>query len=125
MAHRRADARPTRTVDAAPPGGGTAGVEPGAAGWARPSTPQADPAQSGTVPSEPTEDTRVEDDPAEDAERVDPVDAADGSGPPLAALRLDRILAAEDDPRGWGGRGDDAAPDHDRWLREQRPPHWS
>ena len=29
--------------------------------------------------------------------------------------------AGEDDPRSWG----DAEGDHDEWLREQRPPHWS
>ncbi|MEH0108272.1 hypothetical protein V6N00_00875 [Tersicoccus sp. MR15.9] len=57
----------------------------------------------------------------------DPADAEDTprpSAPSVSALRLDRILAAEDDPHGWGGRGDETAPEHDRWLREQRPPHW-
>lgn len=30
-------------------------------------------------------------------------------------------LAAEDDPRAWG----DSIEDRDKWLREQRPPHWN
>jgi aminoglycoside phosphotransferase (APT) family kinase protein len=28
----------------------------------------------------------------------------------------------DDTDEGWGERPDDAA--HERWLREQRPPHW-
>ncbi|WP_188667144.1 hypothetical protein [Tersicoccus solisilvae] len=42
----------------------------------------------------------------------------------VTAMRLDDVLAAEDDPRRWGGRGEETAPEHDRWLRDQRPPHW-
>lgn len=124
MAHRRADARPTRTVDVVPPAGGTAAdVE---SGTSPSGTGPFDTGPFDTERADPVEDTEraepAQDESEEDAERID---AMPGGSPPLAALRLDRILAAEDDPRGWGGRGDDAAPDHDRWLREQRPPHWS
>lgn len=29
---------------------------------------------------------------------------------------------ADDTDRGWGERPDES--EHDRWLQEQRPPHW-
>ncbi|MFJ6133924.1 hypothetical protein [Janibacter terrae] len=52
------------------------------------------------------------------------------------AQQLGHEQAEEDDPRsrrrpeqtrddtdrGWGERPDES--EHDRWLREQRPPHW-
>ncbi|GER21756.1 hypothetical protein NCCP1664_02530 [Zafaria cholistanensis] len=46
-----------------------------------------------------------------------------GSGRRSAGGPVDSVvprLATEDEPRAWGERGDD----RDRWLREQRPPHW-
>lgn len=43
--------------------------------------------------------------------------------PPQRPVRRRRPEQTSDDTdRGWGERSEED--DHDRWLREQRPPHW-
>lgn len=42
---------------------------------------------------------------------------------PVPRVRRRRPEQTRDDTdRGWGERPEDD--EHDRWLREQRPPHW-
>ena len=42
---------------------------------------------------------------------------------PKPRVRRRRPEQTRDDTDvGWGGRSEED--DHDRWLREQRPPHW-
>lgn len=53
----------------------------------------------------------------------DPADATAGSKPkPKPKPRAKPEQTRDDTDRGWGERPDEDA--HDRWLREQRPPHW-
>lgn len=42
--------------------------------------------------------------------------------PEPPALRRTPEQTRDDTDRGWGERPDED--EHDRWLREQRPPHW-
>lgn len=43
--------------------------------------------------------------------------------PPAPKVRRRRPEQTRDDTdRGWGERSDED--EHERWLREQRPPHW-
>ena len=46
--------------------------------------------------------------------------AQPGSGPPRVRVRPEQTR--DDTDAGWGERPDEDG--HDRWLREQRPPHW-
>ena len=57
--------------------------------------------------------------------KADPADAAPGSKPkpkPKPKPKAKPEQTRDDTDRGWGERPDEDA--HDRWLREQRPPHW-
>ncbi|MGQ0464493.1 MAG: hypothetical protein ACT4QG_04140 [Sporichthyaceae bacterium] len=41
-------------------------------------------------------------------------------------MRTDPVLpgrSRDDEDRGWGEDGEDAARERDEWLRRQRPPH--
>ena len=54
---------------------------------------------------------------------ADPADATPGSKPkPKPKPKAKPEQTRDDTDRGWGERPDEDA--HDRWLREQRPPHW-
>ena len=53
--------------------------------------------------------------------KADAADATAGSKPkPKPKAKPEQTR--DDTDRGWGERPDEDA--HDRWLREQRPPHW-
>lgn len=55
--------------------------------------------------------------------KADPADATPGSKPkPKPKPKAKPEQTRDDTDRGWGERPDEDA--HDRWLREQRPPHW-
>ncbi len=41
---------------------------------------------------------------------------------PVTAPRVRPEQTRDDTDAGWGERRDESG--HDRWLREQRPPHW-
>ena len=41
---------------------------------------------------------------------------------PTRRVRRRPDQTSDDTDRGWGERADED--EHDRWLREQRPPHW-
>lgn len=43
-----------------------------------------------------------------------------GSSPPAERVRPEQTT--DDTDAGWGERPDEDS--HERWLREQRPPHW-
>lgn len=47
---------------------------------------------------------------------------AEQEGAPTPRPRRSPEQTRDDTDRGWGERPDES--DHDRWLREQRPPHW-
>lgn len=42
--------------------------------------------------------------------------------PPARRPRRRLAQTSDDTDRGWGERRDES--EHDRWLQEQRPPHW-
>lgn len=48
--------------------------------------------------------------------------APEGKATPKPVRRRRPEQTADDTDRGWGERPEED--DHDRWLREQRPPHW-
>lgn len=68
------------------------------------------------------------DEPIADASAADDKATTDeGGGAPLPDDQRPRPKTrpdqtSDDTDRGWGERSDEDA--HDRWLREQRPPHW-
>lgn len=68
------------------------------------------------------------DEPTADTSATDQADTTDqgGSAPPPEGkrprVRRPPEQTSDDTDRGWGERPDEDA--HDRWLREQRPPHW-
>ena len=50
----------------------------------------------------------------------DPAGPAAGRAPRVRRVRPEQT--SDDTDRGWGERPDEDS--HDRWLQEQRPPHW-
>lgn len=59
-------------------------------------------------------------------EGVDPAGGADATGraapPRRRGVRRPPDQTSDDTDAAWGERRDEDA--HDRWLQEQRPPHW-
>jgi hypothetical protein len=72
-------------------------------------TPDSQPADDEPVPAEPAGE--VADDAADDASVT---------SEPRVRVRPEQTK--DDTDAGWGERHDESS--HDRWLREQRPPHW-
>ncbi|GAA8847223.1 hypothetical protein DUHN55_22720 [Helicobacter pylori] len=59
----------------------------------------------------------------ETPEVADAAEESHAAEPPQKARPRTRPEQTRDDTdRGWGERPDED--EHDRWLREQRPPHW-
>lgn len=55
-------------------------------------------------------------------DQQDPTDEQTPPAEPKPRVRRRPEQTKDDTDRGWGERPDEDA--HDRWLQEQRPPHW-
>ena len=55
-------------------------------------------------------------------DQQDPTDEQTPPAEPKPRERRRPEQTKDDTDRGWGERPDEDA--HDRWLQEQRPPHW-
>ncbi len=85
---------------------------------------QTDPAQADSVKTGATQAGREKTDAARTAAaQADPETAPEPAAEPAPRVRRRRPEQTRDDTDlGWGDRPDEDA--HERWLREQRPPHW-
>ena len=70
--------------------------------------------------SAPGEQPQSSDEDLLDRSEVVDESADDADAAPVVRVRPEQT--SDDTDAGWGERGDENG--HDRWLHEQRPPHW-